>query len=504
MTYFVKVNPKKENIMKHSKVLTGIFFILLLASSVDANNVSFPTKNNNTISKKEAIDIRDNILINREDVITKNADLTIVENEIDTENGVKNTHRIKGDCGYPDDLEINCFKNGEIADAEMVNKNFFELLDLISEAESSYNTLWTKINKIRSSANSNASFISNNSQDIIKNTELITNNVKRIEEVEKRKNETADNKIDDIYNKFDEINNKFRKVNKRFQFYENRLPGVKRNSLGMTFVLIPAGEFNMGSPSTEDYRREDETNHKVTLTKNFYMQNTEVTQGQWNQIMGWNPSANKNKDFSNIAPVENISWHDVQEFIEKMNQKKEGIYRLPTEAEWEYAARAGTETKYFFGKKIHKRNQDIVSKVMSINLDTRRANYMTTNLKEGIIMQTFPVASFQPNSWGLYDMHGNVYEWCQDWYERYPYTHVKDPKGPDSGTEKVYRGGSFHTNHTGNRSAFRDKLEPGEKSTYIGFRLCLSIEEYQPEQEKNEEISQIHFGEFYEVNATFD
>ncbi|KPA17999.1 Sulphatase-modifying factor domain protein, partial [Candidatus Magnetomorum sp. HK-1] len=175
------------------------------------------------------------------------------------------------------------------------------------------------------------------------------------------------------------------------------------NSIGMTFVRIPAGTFIMGSPEDELGRWSDEVLHQVTLTQDFYMQTTEVTQGQWKAIMGNNPSY-----FSNCGdncPVEYVSWNDAQEFIQKLNQKEGDTYRLPTEAEWEYAARAGSTTALA--------NGNLVEKDCNLDVNLNAMGWYCGNSNS----ETHQVAQKQANAWGLYDMHGNVWEWCNDWYD---------------------------------------------------------------------------------------
>jgi len=234
------------------------------------------------------------------------------------------------------------------------------------------------------------------------------------------------------------------------------------NSLGMKFVRIPSGSFMMGSPSSELGLDGDKTQHRVTLTRPYYMQATEVTQGQWKAVMGNNPS-----NFSNCGdncPVENVSWNDCQEFIRKLNQK-EGTnkYRLPTEAEWEYACRAGTETAYSWG------NQG----------DCGKANYggswVSSECKSENPGQTMKVASFGPNVFGLYDMHGNVWEWCSDWYGDYPGGTVTDPGGPSNGSHRMFRGGSWDFGAGYCRSASRGRNDPGLRLDDLGFRLAGSF-----------------------------
>jgi len=215
----------------------------------------------------------------------------------------------------------------------------------------------------------------------------------------------------------------------------------------------------MGSPENEPGHQSDETQHKVTLTKGFYMQTTEVTQEQWKAVMGNNPS--RFSDCGDNCPVENVSWEDAQEFIKKLSRKEGKEYRLPTEAEWEYAARAGTQTAW------HWRNQ----------ADCSKANYgnvWSDECKDQNPGKTMKAGSFSANAWGLYDMHGNVWEWCQDWYRDYPAGSVTNPEGSSTGSSRVSRGGGWHDNAVSCRSANRGNSSPGSRCNYLGFRLVLS------------------------------
>ena len=235
---------------------------------------------------------------------------------------------------------------------------------------------------------------------------------------------------------------------------------LELKKLGQGFVYIQPGTFMMGSPTNEPGRNSDETQHRVTLTKSFYMQTNEVTQGQWKEVMGNNPSHFKN--CGDDCPVERVSWDDVQEFIRKLNLRfGHGItYRLPTEAEWEYAARAGSDTA-FASDGISVLNCEYDS-----NLDAM-GWYCGNNANGG----THPVAQKQPNAWGLYDMHGNVEEWCQDWYGDYPSGAVTDPTGPSSGSRRVFRSGCYYFRARSCRSASRSKHVPEVMGYSLGFRL---------------------------------
>ena len=247
------------------------------------------------------------------------------------------------------------------------------------------------------------------------------------------------------------------------------------NSVSMTFNRIEPGTFTMGSPDglseyplgsgeiapVEIGRDEDETPYQVTLTQPFYMQTTEVTQGQWEMLMGSNPSFFISCGID--CPVENISWNDVQTFLLTLNSRGEGTYRLPTEAEWEYAARADTTTAFFNGDITS--YADMTTCNFDLNLDAM--GWYCFNSGE----VTSSVAQKNANAWGLYDMHGNVNEWCQDIYGVYPTNSAIDPTGLKSGFERVNRGGDSWNRAWKSRSAERGKSSPEEKSQYNGFRL---------------------------------
>ena len=222
--------------------------------------------------------------------------------------------------------------------------------------------------------------------------------------------------------------------------------------VNLDLVLIPAGKFMMGSPEKEKGRHDDETQHEVTLTKPFYMGKFEVTQEQWETVMGHNPSLRAKE--ANL-PVENVSWEDCQEFIKKLNAKTNGGYRLPTEADWEYSCRAGTTTAYSFGDRITKNNA---------NYDEKTAG--STKL----------VGSYKPNSFGLYDMHGNIFEWCEDGGRVYPAGSVTDPKGPEMGEARVSRGGSFFGGEGAVRSSNRLEGAPSYRLLILGLRLARTAD----------------------------
>ena len=231
------------------------------------------------------------------------------------------------------------------------------------------------------------------------------------------------------------------------------------NTLGMEFVLIQPGQFMMGSPKDEPGRYAGETQRRVTLTHGFYLQTTEVTQAQWKALMDKNPSSNKG--CGGNCPVEMVSWDDVQKFIKKLNDK-EGTdkYRLPTEAEWEYACRAGAATAFSSGE---------IAK-LDCELDPNLGPVGWYCYNSGDIIH--PVAQKKPNPWGLYDMNGNVQEWCQDQFAPYPPGDVTDPKGPASGTYRAMRGGAWYSPARDCRSASRFGSAPHYRFRHIGFRLC--------------------------------
>jgi sulfatase modifying factor 1 len=233
------------------------------------------------------------------------------------------------------------------------------------------------------------------------------------------------------------------------------------NGSGMKFAWVPPGSFLMGSPTEEKERKRDEARHKVTLTKGFYLGVHPVTQEQWTKLMGKNPS--KFRDGKNL-PVEQVNWNECREFIEKLREQDKGRpYRLPTEAEWEYACRAGTTTPFSFGETI------------STDLANYNGNYSYGDGKKGVYREkTVPVVSFRANAWGLHDMHGNVSQWCQDFYaEEYPKGDAIDPLG-ETGENRVIRGGSWIDNPLECRSAYRGGCKPVLRHSLIGFRICFT------------------------------
>jgi formylglycine-generating enzyme required for sulfatase activity len=235
------------------------------------------------------------------------------------------------------------------------------------------------------------------------------------------------------------------------------------NALGMKFVHILPGTFMMGSPTDEPGRDDEETEHLVTLTTGFYMQTKEVTQGQWKAVMGNNPS--HAKDCGDDCPVESVSWKDAQMFIGKLN-RMEGTekYRLPFEAEWEYACRAGTTTTYFFGEGIPRDQIKYDSEISP-----------STTAKGKYQKRMLPAIGFAPNAWGLYSMHRDVWEWCQDWFGKYPSGPVTDPTGGSVGRLRVVRGGRWFFHDRLCRSADRGMLPINYKTRNVGFRLARTL-----------------------------
>ena len=228
----------------------------------------------------------------------------------------------------------------------------------------------------------------------------------------------------------------------------------------MEMIYVAPGSFMMGSPSSEDERFDSEVQHRVTLTKGFWLGKYEVTQAQWRSVMGSNPSYFKGDNL----PVENVSWDDCQMFIARVNNQLNCGARLPTEAEWEYACRAGTTTAYFWGNALNGDKANC------------HGNYPCGTMVKGPYRETtVQVGSYPANAWGFCDMHGNVWEWCNDWHGQYPTGSVTDPLGSASGGYRVLRGGSWFDNARYCRSAFRLRNLPGFRSRCNGFRLCCSV-----------------------------
>jgi len=228
--------------------------------------------------------------------------------------------------------------------------------------------------------------------------------------------------------------------------------------LNINMIAIEAGSFMMGS----DLEEEEQPIHLVSLDE-FYIGKFEVTQAQWVKIMGYNPSKNK----GDSLPVEQISWNSVQKFITKLNQLTGKTYRLPTEAEWEYAARAGTETLFHMGN------------CLSPSDANYNGNFPYKKCEKGIYRRKqLPVGSFEPNAWGLYDIHGNVWEWCNDIYSDnyYKISPEQNPKGAEKGVYRVIRGGGWGYFADGCRSANRGFYGGSISYDDIGFRLACSAD----------------------------
>jgi len=243
--------------------------------------------------------------------------------------------------------------------------------------------------------------------------------------------------------------------------------GMTYRGVRQAFRWLPPGRFLMGSPEDEHNRLDNELQHEVILTRGFWLAETACTQALWQSVTGKNPSHFKGER----RPVEQVSWNDVQDFIARLNGAVPGLeVRLPTEAEWEYACRAGTTTPFSFG-------EDITPE--QVNYD---GDYPYRSGKKGRSRgETVEVASLPANPWGLYEMHGNVWEWCQDWYGVYPEGSVADPTGPDPGGRRVLRGGSWIDFGRDARSAYRDHSEPGLRRGSLGFRLALGPEPWRDE-----------------------
>ncbi|WP_230552967.1 formylglycine-generating enzyme family protein [Teredinibacter turnerae] len=233
------------------------------------------------------------------------------------------------------------------------------------------------------------------------------------------------------------------------------------------FRWIPPGLFQMGSPTDEEGRFENETLHWVTLTDGFWLGETVISQQQWKAVM----DENRSETAEDNLPQVDVSWDDCADFIDAINQEHEGLgARFPTEAEWEYACRAGSKMAYWWGEKP----------------DLGKANYRG-DPKDEALGQACPVKSYLPNAWGLYQMHGNVWEWCWDYFSDYPAGNSENPEGPEEEVvsedyklngraERVLRGGSWSIEGLYLRSACRSWGRPDERVITIGFRLALGRE----------------------------
>ena len=240
------------------------------------------------------------------------------------------------------------------------------------------------------------------------------------------------------------------------------------NSIGMKFAWIPAGTFLMGSPEDEEGREENETQHKVTLTNGFWLGIHEVTYAVWQAVMGDLPELTsqfeeeKNRNIDDL-PAVFVSWDQCQTFLSKLGERDNHLYRLPTEAEWEFACRAGTTTPYHFGITITKK---------------------LVNFCEGKVYETTAVGSYPSNAFSLFDMHGNVWEWCADWYQHQcgP-SEVIDFGNPGNEApirDRVVRGGSHIASVQEVRSAHRIGFPPDSEGNILGFRVATTLEPRRP------------------------
>ena len=246
--------------------------------------------------------------------------------------------------------------------------------------------------------------------------------------------------------------------------HEGSAKEIRHKQTGMEFVLMEPGEFWRGAPVTEKGRGNDETQRRVRITKAFYLGKYEVTQGQWKKVTGKEPWAGKDYTKSSVAQaVSYVSWADCQDFLKKLNSRVSGDgFRLPSEAEWEYACRAGSTTRFCYG------DDPDCSKL------GEHAWYHRNAWKAGG-KYAHVVGQKKPNAWGLYDMHGNVWEWCEDWYGDYPSGFVTDPTGAKGGKGRVMRGGSWSDLPASVRSAHRSRTTPVSRSGSLGVRLAVGF-----------------------------
>ena len=249
---------------------------------------------------------------------------------------------------------------------------------------------------------------------------------------------------------------------------------VRGYAVPTNLVAIPAGSFVMGSPTSEPARYTDETQHTVTLTKGFCIGKFAVTQGEYLAVMGTNPSYFPG-DLS--RPVEQVTWYDATNYCAQLTARERSagrlpagyVYRLPTESEWEYACRAGTTTPFHYGNELRSGMANFYG-----YYEYRVGNPSYYNALGIYLGRTTSVGSYAPNAWGLYDMHGNVWEWCQDWYGPYPGGAVSDPQGAPAGSSRVIRGGDWFYYANFCRSARRNFYDPTSRYRYFGFRVVLA------------------------------
>jgi uncharacterized protein (TIGR02996 family) len=231
------------------------------------------------------------------------------------------------------------------------------------------------------------------------------------------------------------------------------------NSVGMEFVLVPPGQFIMGSPTEEPGRDQDEQQHAVTLTRGFLIGRYPVTQEQWRTVLGDNPSQYS----GDRLPVEHVTRVTAERFVERLSARDGRRHRLPTESQWEYACRAGTTSAYFFGAAIS-------TTQAAVNVKTRRRRRTARDRKGPL-----PVGMFAPNAWGLFDMHGNVWEWCADHYAAFTASPQVDPLIQTTQESFVVRGGSWWNMRGDARSASRHS--PTSTGSAVGLRVCLELDE---------------------------
>jgi len=244
------------------------------------------------------------------------------------------------------------------------------------------------------------------------------------------------------------------------QQYPSQRVLTLREGVTLSLVLVEPGEFDMGAPSVEEGSRKNEwTVHRVKITRPFYLGRYEVTQTEYQAVTG--VDLHSPKPERDPLPAVNVSWDDAQEFCQKVTRLTGGRCHLPTEAQWEYACRAGTSTPYCNGTSLRA---------------LKKVGWCSYDGKTGSAGRAEPVGRLDPNRWGLYDMHGNVWEWCQDWYGEYSHLGVSDPPGPETGTQRVVRGGGWYTVPSECRCATRQGLEPSTRESSLGFRIACEID----------------------------
>ncbi len=264
--------------------------------------------------------------------------------------------------------------------------------------------------------------------------------------------------------------------------YRTLLYQVPTNVVTTNMVWIPPGTFVMGSPTSEALRNtSNETPHSVTLTKGFFMGQYEVTQGEYQALMNANPSyfAPPRVSLDTNRPVEQVSWYGATNYcwILTLQEQWAGrlstnwVYRLPTESEWEYACRAGTTTAFHCANALRGGMENFS---VYYEYDATAGETFILHPTVRYLGQTAPVGGYPPNAWGLYDMHGNVWEWCQDWYGDYPTGSETDPRGPTSGSSRVKRGGGWQSSGSACRSAIRQANIPSYSHPTVGFRIVLA------------------------------